>query len=79
VRVGSTPEEFSDAIAHALNKGMSMKWRERADSFIGALSWEKTWSAMNNLIEEVIEGRKARVPSRLPIGAAANLGEAARV
>ena len=30
--------------------GMSMKWRLRVDAFLETVSWDDTWSAMNQLI-----------------------------
>jgi UDP-galactopyranose mutase len=75
LRIGSTPEEFSHAIEQALNKGMSMKWRERADHFVAAFSWDRTWIAMNRLIAEIVEDRKARVPRRMAMSVGAKLGE----
>jgi hypothetical protein len=54
---------------------MSMKWRERADHFLAALSWDRTWIAMNRLIAEVVEDRKAKVPRRMAMSAGARVGE----
>ena len=79
LRIGSTPEEFCCAIEQSLNKGMSMKWRERADNFVATLSWDKTWLAMNRLITEIVDARNAEVPRRLAMSAGAKAGEALSV
>ena len=52
-RIAATPEEFLAEAERALTYGMSMKWRERADAFLHALSWDKTWESMNTLIAEL--------------------------
>jgi hypothetical protein len=47
---------------HVLTYGMSLKWRERAHAFLSTLSWDKTWSAMNDLMISAIAEAK-RVPT----------------
>lgn len=76
LRIGCTPEEFSHAIDQTLMNGMSMKWRERADHFLATVSWDKTWLAMNRLIEEVDEDRDAKVPHPTAESAGVKLEEA---
>lgn len=57
-RIAHNAAEFVDAADHAMTYCMGLKWRERADAFLQTLSWDKTWNAMNKLIERVIEGRQ---------------------
>jgi UDP-galactopyranose mutase len=51
VRIACTPDEFIAEAEHAMLFGMSLKWRERADRFVKTLSWDRTWNAMNLIIE----------------------------
>ena len=46
---------------HVTTYSMSHKWRARADAFLSTLSWDHTWSAMNQLILDVIDKRKEAV------------------
>jgi UDP-galactopyranose mutase len=55
VRIAASHEEFLEAAEHALTYGMGMKWRERADAYLGTLSWDRTWNEMNTLIEDAME------------------------
>jgi UDP-galactopyranose mutase len=50
VRIARTADEFVHAVEASLAMGMSMKWRERADEFLGSLSWDSVWQGMNRLI-----------------------------
>jgi UDP-galactopyranose mutase len=59
VRIAATAEEFVDAIEQALDEDAEER-RARADEFLSAMSWEKTYEAMSDLIDDAI---------------AANLGE----
>ncbi len=59
-RIAYNPDEFVSAVEQALMYGMSLKWRERADAFLETLSWEDTWSAMNSLINNLLEPRASR-------------------
>jgi UDP-galactopyranose mutase len=77
-RIAATAEEFAAAMDHVLTYGMSLKWRERAHAFLSTLSWDKTWSAMNDLIVSAIaEGERVRTPetvkSRIAAAGAVNV------
>ncbi len=58
----SNADEFILAAEAILDKGLSggndLQLRQKADEYIGTLSWDKTWSAMNVLIQEVIASKK---------------------
>lgn len=54
VSIAKTAEEFTHAIRQSLYEGPYPEWREQADAFVGKLSWNETWSAMNKLISDSI-------------------------
>ncbi len=53
VRIADTGEEFAAACAAAL-ADKAEKRLQQADAFLADLSWDKTWSQMENLIAETI-------------------------
>jgi UDP-galactopyranose mutase len=62
VSIAATPEEFATAIGQCLAEGPAPEWRKRADGFVGALSWDRTWAAMNKLIvDSIAEKRRPTV------------------
>jgi UDP-galactopyranose mutase len=71
VSIAATAEEFSDAIGKCLAEGPAPEWRKRADGFVGALSWDQTWGAMNKLIVDSIA--KKRPPAVKPPDLSTNL------
>lgn len=73
-RIGATAEEFCCAVEQSLNRGMSLKWRARADNFLATLSWNDTWSSMNRLIMGVVESRVAKLPVQMAMRAGSRLG-----
>jgi UDP-galactopyranose mutase len=66
-RIAKTAEEFVFAVEQSMTHGLSMKWRERADSFLRTLSWDETWGSMSSLIDEVVVA-KARRPAVMTAG-----------
>jgi UDP-galactopyranose mutase len=63
VRIESTVDGFLAGVEHALTYEMGIKWRERADAFLRTLSWDRTWSSMNKLIEEALGSTAATAES----------------
>ena len=57
VRIEGDTRGFIAAIEQSLTYEMGFKWRHRVDAFLHTLSWDRTWSDMNKLIEEVIASR----------------------
>ena len=55
VHIVANPEEFIAVAEQAMNRDMSLKWRERADEFLTTLSWDSVWSEMSRLIQRVVE------------------------
>jgi UDP-galactopyranose mutase len=56
VSIADTPEEFVAAVEQVF-AGMPAGWRERVDRFLSELSWDRTWSDMAQLIDEVTGSR----------------------
>jgi UDP-galactopyranose mutase len=56
VHIADTAEEFVAAIEAALNSNSSQRLMT-VDAFLKQMSWDRTWSQMNELIEDVIAGR----------------------
>jgi glycosyltransferase involved in cell wall biosynthesis len=50
VVVGRNDEEFLRGIEQQLLNGRSPRWRSEVKSFLGNLSWDKTWSEMERLV-----------------------------
>src|SRR6185369_5292351 len=68
VHVVANPGEFIAVAEQAMNRDMSLKWRERADDFLTTLSWDSIWDGMNRLIHGVVEAppRVVAYPSHAP-------------
>ncbi|MBD2459566.1 glycosyltransferase family 1 protein [Oscillatoria sp. FACHB-1407] len=55
VHIADTVPEFVAAIASALEQKQTQPgWLNRVDAFLAQTSWDKTWQAMNELIEGAI-------------------------
>lgn len=52
VSIADTPEAFIAAIERELS-GRPQTWRERVDRFLSEMSWDRTWSEMSALIDDV--------------------------
>jgi UDP-galactopyranose mutase len=55
VYIASTAEQFAAAIDTALSADLA-EHRERAAEFLADISWDKTFAAMSDLVERVVEG-----------------------
>jgi UDP-galactopyranose mutase len=58
VRIANTPDEFVAAIEAALQEDASSRLRQ-VDAHLSQTSWDQTWGRMNELIEDVVELRRA--------------------
>jgi glycosyltransferase involved in cell wall biosynthesis len=67
VKIADTGDDFIQAVNEILrtNEGERSEWLERVDSFLSGMSWDQTWAEMSQLIETVVESRKAS-PLQLP-------------
>jgi glycosyltransferase involved in cell wall biosynthesis len=57
-RIADTPAEFVAAVAAALEEPAALRQRA-ADAFLARMSWETTWAAMWDLVEEAVPHRAA--------------------
>ena len=64
VHIADTPADFIAAIETAL-EAPPPGWRERVDRFLSELSWDRTWSEMSSLIDDVTVQREP--VSSLPV------------
>ena len=55
VRIAATPEEFVASIQAALAEDAEL--RRKASEFLETMSWDKTYEAMSELIEETIASK----------------------
>jgi UDP-galactopyranose mutase len=62
VRIADTPREFVSAVETLLGPQPS-DWRERVDQFLSKMSWDRTWSAMSLLIDQVVVRHTPSSPS----------------
>jgi UDP-galactopyranose mutase len=61
VRIADTPDAFVAAIDAALAERTPPPG---TDAFLAGLSWDRTWAAMNHLVEAAVAERAARAPRR---------------
>jgi UDP-galactopyranose mutase len=64
VRIAQTPREFAAAVEAALSED-GVERIERADRFLAGTSWDRTWSDMRSLIEQVASVDTRRKRTRL--------------
>jgi UDP-galactopyranose mutase len=57
VRIADTPTSFVAAAETAMSEDADT-WRRRCDPFLARMSWDRTWSRMAALIEEIVAGRQ---------------------
>jgi UDP-galactopyranose mutase len=58
VRIADAAPEFVNAVEQALAEKAAERLR-KVDTFLSDTSWDRTWSLMTGLIENVLEGRRA--------------------
>jgi len=59
VRIAASPEEFVDAIQASLDEDAKSR-REKAKEFLDTISWDKTYEAMSELIDEAVAKNSGR-------------------
>jgi UDP-galactopyranose mutase len=72
-RIADTPEEFVAACEAAMSEDASPRV-ERADAFLAQTSWDRTWSRMSELIDEVVAARRERLAAAKAARAGAGRG-----
>ncbi|MBL1178203.1 glycosyltransferase family 1 protein [Pantanalinema sp. GBBB05] len=61
VQIADTVSEFVAAIATALEHNLTQaEWLHQVDTFLAQTSWDRTWQAMNELIEAVIDVKASK-------------------
>ena len=60
VKIAETPEQFVAAIEAAMTEDL-VEHRRKSAEFLETMSWDKTYEAMSELIDEVIMSKKASV------------------
>jgi UDP-galactopyranose mutase len=65
VAIADTAGEFIAAAEEILSGSNRSEWLQKVDAFLENISWDKTWSQMSDLIDEVIE--RKRPASSLPL------------
>ncbi len=56
-RIANDATEFVSAVEQALTQGTCLKVRQRTDAYLRTLSWEDTWTRMDDLIEGTIASK----------------------
>jgi UDP-galactopyranose mutase len=56
-RIADDPDDFVDAIEHALSEPESA-WLPRADAFLAGTSWDMTWSRISDRLRAALIARK---------------------
>ena len=68
VEITDSPDEFIQAAEKLLSRPEQSEWLNRVDAFLENVSWDKTWSQMSELIDDVIERRRPARSASLPLG-----------
>ena len=58
VEIADTADEFIAAAEKILSGSNRSEWLQKVDAFLENISWDKTWSQMSGLIDEVIERKR---------------------
>ena len=77
VEITDTADEFIAAAENILSRSNRSEWLKKVDAFLENISWDKTWSQMSDLIDEVIERKR---PARsLPLNGMSQRAGAAAI
>ena len=58
VNIADTVKEFSAAISYALTQRNDQRWLKRVDTFLGGISWDKTYQQMEGLISKTLADKR---------------------
>ena len=58
VEIADTADDLIHAAEKILSHENRSEWLKRVDAFLENISWDKTWSQMSDLIDEVIDRRR---------------------
>lgn len=73
VRIAETAEEFVNAIRESLDEDATAR-RGKADEFLETMSWDKTYEAMSELIDEAVMANAERGTRKLGSSMARGVG-----
>lgn len=73
VGIASDASEFVSIADSFLESPPSVEFRERVDNFLSKSSWEKTWSAMNQLIQNIYRRRYASASGQARVTTASEI------
>jgi len=78
VEIADTPDELISAAEKLLSLDNRSEWLSKVDAFLENISWDKTWSQMSDLIDEVIDRRRPAKSAAMPLnGVSQRAGAAA--
>ena len=58
VEIADTADDLIHAAEKILSRENRSEWLKKVDAFLENISWDKTWSQMSDLIDEVIDRRR---------------------
>lgn len=67
VEIADTPDEFIDAAEKLLTQLDQKEWLTRVDTYVGNLSWDKSWKQMWDLIDAVVDRKKRLTSATVPL------------
>lgn len=67
VEIADTPEDFIKAAEKILANADQTQWLARVDAFLEHISWDKTWSQMYSLIDNVIQKKRPARKASMPL------------
>jgi UDP-galactopyranose mutase len=67
VEIADDPDEFIQAAEKIFSGFERSKWLERVDAFLENVSWDKTWTQMSDLIDDVVDKRRPVRSASLPL------------
>lgn len=78
VEIADTADDLIRAAEKILSSENRSEWLRKVDAFLENMSWDKTWSQMSDLIDEVIDRRRPAKSASLPLnGVSQRAGAAA--
>jgi UDP-galactopyranose mutase len=77
VEITDDPDEFIKAAEKILSGSAGSEWLTKVDAFLQNVSWDKTWSQMSDLIDQVIQRRWLATSASVGLNASRSRGAAA--
>src|SRR5207253_1664001 len=69
VQIADTPAAFVAAAERCMSSMSSASWLAAADERLSLSSWDATWSAMADLVEQAVGERDVKVGDKMEAGA----------